>query len=149
MKKTLLILIFAIIGIASYAQSIWKPVPADLFKTYNKSLTVGQVQKTVEWIPRISAGLIAVQWTLEDGIIQQSAFNKVGLGFSYARFIDNEGTPYNDLSVNGFVFFPTDGSSSALTIAATVSALKYIQVGLDYDFGLKKVGLLTGIAYTF
>jgi hypothetical protein len=146
MKKVVLIGIFAILAISANAQGLFKPVPSNLFAQNLKGLNA--TQTTSMWIPRISAGIIADQWIVVDKKIQHSAFSKVGLGLSYAHFIQSEGLPYNDYSFNGFLFFPTDGTTKP-TLALTVSALKYIQVGIDYDFGVQKVGLLTGITYTF
>jgi hypothetical protein len=146
MRKLITILFLAAFTLSVSGQGPFRPVPSNLLTTADKSLKVGLSPSA--WLFRLSAGVMATQWQIENKQIVQSTFNKVGIGGSYAHFIQAEGLPYNDFSVNGFVFFPTDGGAK-LTLAATVSALKYINVGLCYDFGTKKPGLLTGLSYTF
>jgi hypothetical protein len=147
MKKLLIILTFLAVMPLLNAQGPFRPVPSDLLtKQVNNGAKA--IINPSTWLFRLSAGVMATQWNIENKQIVQSSFNKVGLGASYSHFIQTETGPYNNVSVNGFVFFPTDGGSK-LTIAATVSTLKYINVGLCYDFGTKKPGLLTGISYTF
>ena len=132
------------IGLTASAQGLFKPVPADLFQTNQKAL-----ESSHAWIPRISAGVIANQFVYnkETKHLDMSSFTKVGLGMSYAHFIPIDGLPYNNYSLNAFVFFPVE--ESGLALAATISALEYINAGIGYDFGVKKVFLLTGITYTF
>ena len=132
------------VELAASAQGLFKPVPADLFTTNQKAL-----ESSHAWIPRISAGVIANQFTynVDTKKLDKSAFSKVGLGMSLASFIPVDGEPYNNYSLNAFVFFPVD--DTGLALAATISALEYISAGVGYDFGVKKVFLLTGITYTF
>jgi hypothetical protein len=146
-RTILIIAMLSCFGIAAHAQSIFKPVPKTLF-TENKDMSIKASLSPSVWLWRFSAGVIATQWTVENKQVKQEAFNKTGMGLSYAHYIDQDGLPYNNVSVNGFLFFPVDGSAK-VTIAGTVSFLKYIQVGLDYDAGLNKLGVLTGISYTF
>lgn len=147
MKKILLLftLLFAFFTIN--AQSIFKPVTAGDILNKSKALKVGESVST--WFPRLSAGVIANQFTYEDKKLVQSAFSKVGLGISYVHYILVDGEPYNNFSVNGFVFLPVKEPESGLSLAATISALQYINLGFGYDFGLKRVFGLTGISYTF
>jgi hypothetical protein len=145
MRKLAIILFLAAFTLSVSAQSPFRPVPQNLL-----TQTTDALKATIPstWIFRLSAGVVATLWTVENKQIVQSSFSKVGLGGSYAHFIESEGSPYNDYSINGFVFFPTDGGAK-LTLAATISTLKYIQVGLCWDFGTNKPGLLTGLSYTF
>lgn len=144
MKKLIIILLFACTSTLVFPQGIFKPVPADLFQTNQKAL-----ESSHAWIPRISAGVIANQFVYnkETKHLDMSSFTKVGLGMSYAHFIPIDGLPYNNYSLNAFVFFPVE--ESGLALAATISALEYINAGIGYDFGVNKVFLLTGITYTF
>lgn len=144
MKKLIIILLFMCTSSLGFSQGLLKPVPADLFETNQKA-----IESSHMWISRISAGVIANQFTynVDTKHLDMTSFSKVGLGMSYAHFIPVEGLPYNNYSLNGFIFFPTDGSG--LSLAATLSALEYISAGFGYDFGVNKVFLLTGITYTF
>ena len=144
MKKLIIILLFICTSSLVFSQGLLRPVQKDLFQTNQKAL-----ESSHAWIPRISAGVIANQFTYntETKHLDMTSFSKVGLGMSYAHFIPVDDLPYNNYSLNGFVFFPTDGSG--LSLAATISALEYINTGFGYDFGVNKVFLLTGITYTF
>ena len=146
MKKLIIILLFACTSVLVFPQGIFKPVPADLFSIGQKDVVL-----THAWIPRIAAGVIANQFTynVETKNLDMSSFSKVGLGMSYAHYIPVDGLPYNNYSLNAFVFLPVVEPQSGLALAATVSALKYINVGIGYDFGVNKVFGLTGIQYTF
>jgi len=150
MKKILLLItLFACTGILGYSQGIFKPVPSDLFTS--GTYYVKQAKNTHVWLPRLSAGVVANQFTYNKttGNLDMSSFTKVGLGISYAHFVPGETEPYNDYSFNGFIFLPTKEPESGLALALTVSALKYINAGMGYDFGPNKFFLLTGLTYTF
>jgi len=151
MKKLIVLLLLAGLFATASAQikrvSLFQPVPSNLFDQDNiglKALKNGSV-----FIPRISAGVIANQFTYNKDTkqIDMTSFSKVGLGLSYAHFIPLNDEAYNNYSFNAFVFFPVD--ESGLSLALTVSALQYINIGLGYDLGNKQVFGLTGITYTF
>jgi hypothetical protein len=147
MKKVIALLFFAAFTASAFAQGLFKPVPKDLFVP-DASSTKALVNTSV-WLPRISAGVVANQFTYnkETKKLDMTAFSKVGLGLSYAHFVPVNDLPYNNFSVNGFVFFPTNDSGLSFVISA--SALQYISLGLGYDVKLKTVFGLTGIVYTF
>ena len=76
-----------------------------------------------------------------------TSFSKVGLGISAAHFVPVNDVPYNNFSINGFVFFPTNDSGLSFVVSA--SALQYLSLGVGYDVKLKTIFGLTGIVYTF
>ena len=147
MKKLIAILFFAVITASCFAQSIWQPVPSSLFKA--RSAPFGTVATPGTWLPRFSAAVVANQFTYnkETKNFDMSTFSKVGLGMSYAHFVPVNDLPYNNFSLNGFVFFPTN--DSGVSFALTISALQYINLGAGFDVKLKTPFLLTGITYTF
>ena len=149
MRRLLLILTIVMLTIMVGAQGLFKPVPATLFK--DKGITPKAGENYSAWLPRISAGIVANQFTYNKDTeeIEMSAFSKVGLGMSYAHYILIDDKPYNNYSFSGFVFFPTEEPMSSLSLVATISTLRYINLGMGYDFGIKKVFALTGVAYTF
>lgn len=149
MKKLIILILFVSLTLASYSQGIFKPVPKNLFVSGDNALKA--TGATSVFIPRISVGLVANQFTYNSTTkeLDLSSFSKVGLGLSVAHFIPIDGLPYNNYSINAFIFFPTQQPENGLSLALTVSALKYINVGLGYDFGIKRPFALTGITYTF
>lgn len=149
MKKLIVLLLFVSLTLASYSQGLFKPVPQDLFTSGDHALKATGASSV--FIPRISAGLIANQFSYNSTTkeLDLSSFSKVGLGLSVAHFIPIDELPYNNYSINAFIFFPTQQPENGLSIALTISTLKYINIGAGYDFGVKRVFALTGVTYTF
>jgi hypothetical protein len=156
MKKILFVLsllaIFAIGNAQRTRVGLFSPVPTNLF-TYAESADNGLIKAsngTSVWIPRFTAGIVANQFTYNTATknLDMSAFSKVGMGISYAHYVPVNDLPYNNFSLNGFVLFPVQ-DESGFSLALTVSALQYINIGAGYDFGFKKVFGLTGLVYTF
>jgi hypothetical protein len=147
MKKLLIALSLLLTVTLCQAQSIWQPVPSTLFKA--KSAPFGVVATPGTWIPRFSAAVVATQFTYnkETKNLDMSSFSKVGMGISYVHYVPVNDVPYNNFSLNGFVFFPTN--DSGISVAVTVSALQYISAGIGYDVKLKSPFALTGLTYTF
>ena len=149
MKKLLIVLLLACTIVLMYSQGLFRPVPDNLFT--NSEDGVRTVVLTHAWIPRISASVIANQFTYnkETKNLDMSSFSKVGLGISYAHFIPIDELPYNNYSLNAFIFFPVVEPESGLALAVTISTLKFINVGIGYDTGVKKMFALTGVQYSF
>jgi hypothetical protein len=151
MKKLFIGLMFIFMFISMEAQifdGFWQPVKRQSY--YDPALEKSVDRAAGIWLMRMSAGVSANLFTYnkETKKIEQDAFSKFGLGLSYAHYKDGE-VPYNDFSVNAFMFFPADGDIMSTSLAVTVGALQFIQVGCLYDFTLKKFGVLTGLKYTF
>jgi hypothetical protein len=147
MKKLIAILFFAVITASVFGQSMFKPVPDNLFKSHSPNYTA--IQNASVWLPRFSAAVVANQFTYnkETKNLDMTLFSKIGLGISYSHFIPVNDLPYNNFSLNGFVFFPT--AESGVSFAVTASALQYVNIGAGYDVKLKVPFILTGISYTF
>ena len=153
MKRLLLFIAVLFVAFNLAAQSKWdgffKPVPKDMLHTKAVSS---------QWLFRPTVALTATTFKLNiiDGKFsgfQSSFLSKAGMGLSYAHYIEVEGLPYNNFSVNGLVLLPT-GESASVALAATVTALKYVNVGIGYDI-IKGVPIaqnffvLTGVTLTF
>ena len=85
-------------------------------------------------------------------MVNVSSFTSQGIGLSDAHFVDNNGIPYNDYSINALILFGvTPGETAAINLipAIGVSCLQFISVGAGYDIGAKKVVMLLGIQYNF
>ena len=162
MKKLIFLFALLCVTLASVGQSRWdgffKPVPKDMFST-NRAVSS-------QWLFRPTVTVTSLTFKIKqtdgkfDGI--QSAFlSKAGAGLTFAHYIEVDGLPYNNFSVNGILLLPTSNAlgvvteeNSSVALAVTVSALQYINVGLGYDI-IKGVPiaqnffLLTGVQLTF
>lgn len=152
MKKLILISYFLLASLVGFSQvSIWKPVPSNLFSAKKYGAALSARDTTSIWLTRISVGVVANQFTYNAVTrqLQGTVFSKVGVGMSYAHYVPSPGDlPYNDFSLHCFVFLPTT-PDDGLSFAASISSLKYLNLGIGYDVKLKQPFLLTGAVYTF
>jgi hypothetical protein len=129
----------------------FRPVTTDIF--ISNSLQAALTPSA--WVFRPTVEITAMQLipTKESGkIFDVSSFQSVGMGMSYQHFIEVEGAPYNDYGFNALLLFdaiPRETTAINLSLAATVSALKILNFGAGYNFGIKKIFLLTGLTYNF
>ncbi len=148
MKK--LIIFFAVLTISAgvFGQGFFKPVPKNLFSG-EKAIKAA----TGTWLFRPAVTLTAMQFSLTKPV-EVASLTSLGTGVSYAHFIDNEGVPYNNFSVNALLLFNQDlinGSvePAKLSLAITGSFLQFVSVGAGINFSTKKFFLLTGVVYNF
>lgn len=124
----------------------------------------GEASGTWLFRPTVAVTATTFKMNIVDGKFSgfRSAFlSKAGVGLSYAHYIEVEGLPYNNFSVNGIVLLPTANAlgvvvedNSSLALAVTVTALRYVNIGLGYDIikGVpvtQNLFLLTGVTLTF
>jgi hypothetical protein len=153
MKKLITILFFALLAITVNAQSLFKPVPKDLF-TQNKGVLKAPLNASV-WLWRISAEVTAVElnWNKDTKQFDSQPLSSAGPAIGYRHFTAlNYGTPYNDFGVNLAILLGTDIthiSPAAIKIALLINALQYINVGADWNFGNNKPGILIGASINF
>lgn len=151
MKKLLVVLAFVALTISGFAQSPWdgffKPVTEQQFNYHLKG--VSAVNPNV-WLFRpavsIAATILTYDKTVKDWTA--SAFSSVGMGIGYQHYIDNNGTPYNNFGFNALMFVNAEPEAT-ISLAGTVSALKFIDVGGGYNLGTKSPFILMGIKYNF
>ena len=154
MKKLILLLLVIVSTFTIEAQSIWKPVPKDLFSA---ELSADRTVKgNSVLLPRWTAGISAekLNYNKVTKKLEPESFSKIGIGFSLANYIDVNGEPYNNWSVNAFLFLPTLNTDNIISLAVTVSALQYLQIGFDFEPGKWNsdyfpVSPLLGLKYTF
>jgi len=160
MKRLIVIVLLLGFAIAGFSQSIWKPVPKNLFKKPLTSDSRIQIQGVGVWLPRWTAGVSATQLNYNKVTkkLEIGTFSKYGVGLSYAHYVEVEGLPYNNFSVNGFMFIPTNNDANAFSLGLTVSALDVfgmsLQAGIDFEPGKIKsdyfpISPLLGVKYTF
>jgi len=104
------------------------------------------------WLARPTVGVSALAVYYNGERFETTGFNKIGAGVGWQHFIDNNGEPYNNYGFNFLLLFdvvPTEVTGLNLTPVVTVSALNFVNLGVAYDFGLKKPMLLTGLTYKF
>jgi hypothetical protein len=106
-----------------------------------------------KWLIRPTVGAVAKAFTYnkETKELESSTFNKVGFGVGYQKYEEINGQAYNSFGANILLLFDSDFDMSKLnfTAAATIHALKLVDVGIARDFGMKQWLLLTGITYSF
>jgi hypothetical protein len=152
MKKLITILLFATLAVSLNAQSLFKPVPKDLF-TQNKAV-LNATQNASVWLWRISANVTAVElnWNKETKQFDSQPLSSAGPAIGYRHFTQANGLPYNDFGLNLAVLLGTDIthiSPASVKVALIINALQYINVGADWNFGNNKPGILIGASINF
>ena len=155
--KKLLIILFLAIGITAYCQDspfkgFFRPLEQSIFErevTTDGELKVDET--TSFWLFRPVVTLSAMQFILEKPV-KVTTLSSLGTGISYSHFINSNGVPYMNYAFNFLVLFGTeiaDVSPLELSLAATVSAFQYVNVGIGYNFYDNKAFILTGIQFNF
>jgi hypothetical protein len=126
----------------------FSPVPTDLFKTGVKA-----VNPSV-WLLRPMATITAIQlnWNKVTKQFDASALSSAGLGVSYAHFVEANGLPYNNFSVNALLLLGGNIEATepaSMSFAITGSFMNFVSLGGLYNFGNKSFGILTGVAIKF
>jgi hypothetical protein len=155
MKKLLILLFLVILSIASYSQSkfegFFKPVDSYQFQKHIKD---SKEAATSVWLfrPAVSVSAMKLTYDKTTKVWSSASFTSAGLGVGYQHYIESSGEPYNNFGFNLLLLYtavPTEQTTAGLSLAGTISALKFIDVGGGYDFDLKKVFGLLGIKYNF
>ena len=143
MRRLFVTVIFIAVTIVSQGQFL-RPVSKTLFS----EITVDSKAKGNSiWMLRPAITLTAVQWNYKDGSFNANAFQSMGAGVGWQHFKPTSATdptPFNDWGVNGMVLLGTD-----ISIAATVSGLGIINIGVLYNITQKAPGILTGVQVRF
>jgi hypothetical protein len=153
MKKAILIMILLGISLMALPQdNHWK----GFFKPVDKGLIQGKRdlgQPESVWLFRPTVSLTALQFTYNKDLKQfeSSSLNSGGFGVGYQHFIEVNGQPFNNYGFNLLMLFgvSTSTNPASMSVAGTVYALKFINLGAGYDFSGKSIFLLTGISYNF
>jgi len=155
--KKLLIILFLAIGITAYCQDspfkgFFRPLEQSIFErevTTDGELKVDET--TSFWLFRPVVTLSAMSFILEKPV-KVATLSSLGTGISYSHFINSNGAPYMNYAFNFLVLFGTeiaDVSPLELSLAATVSAFQYVNVGIGYNFYDSKAFILTGVQFNF
>jgi len=157
MKRTLAFLtLVALLTIGASAQSPFRgflqPVTSDMFSTDKAAGSQFLLRPAIG----VSANLL--KWDNTAKAVYNLSFARVGIGLSYAHFIEVDGEPYNNYSIDGFILLPTDTEITYFSLGIAFSALDIYgfspQIGPLYDFNknrpfVENIGLMTGVKITF
>ena len=150
MKKLILLflLMLPLTGIAqSNLRAFWRPVRHDLFPvevTTDRDITADQ--RASLWLPRPAFTITAIKWyyNKELGKFESSNFNSVGVGFGYQHFVATGDGPYNNYGANLLLMLGEN-----ICAGLTISGFEILNIGVDYNFTLKRVEYLTGVTLKF
>jgi hypothetical protein len=158
MKKVIILLAFIAFAATAASQSPWegffKPFG---IQSFDKRVAVKGLVKAVNpsvWMFRPAVELSAMKLSYDKDTKQwnSSSFTSVGMGIGYQHYITVDEVPYNNFGFNLLMLYnavPTETAEAGISLAGTVSALKFIDVGVGYDFQMKVVFGLMGIKYNF
>lgn len=158
MKKLIILLAFITFAVTAASQSPWdgffKPFGVQAF---DKRVAVKGLVKAVNpsvWVFRPAVELSAMKLTYDKNskLWSSASFTSVGLGVGYQHYITVDELPYNNFGFNLLMLYnaiPTETAEAGISIAGTVSALKFIDIGIGYDFQMKAGFGLMGIKYNF
>jgi hypothetical protein len=154
MKK--LIVIFTLLmamTIAGFSQSIFKPVPQDLFETLSKaSLKAAPITTKILW--RIDAQVIGNELTYNKVTKQldSSPLSGVGPGFGPRHYyLAPDGTVQSDWGVSLAVLVGIDLqhiTPASIKPALIVNAFNFLNVGIDL-INFKQIGYIIGAQVNF
>jgi hypothetical protein len=152
MKKFILLLCLVVFMTTVQAQQprakFFAPVPTDLFKSGVKA-----VNPSV-WLLRPTATVTAIQlnWNRVTKSFDASALSSAGLGVSYAHYIEANGLPYNNFSLNALLLLGAsleNPEPANMSFALTGSFINFVSLGGLYNFSNKSFGILTGVLIKF
>lgn len=152
MKKFVVVLMLLSWTLAGFSQSPWKgffkPVTND--KVFMSNLTVG----TSVWKFRPTVNVVAQKYTLtgDSKVFSVGTLSAGGIGVSYEHFIDIDGVPYNNFGINGALLINTDILAEVPVSPCPyigVQALQFLNLGVGYDLGVKRLFFALGASYSF
>ena len=150
MKKLLLIFCFVALAMITSAQSIFKPVPEDLFAN-KASLTASQSA----WLWRLSVDVSAIEYTYdkETKSFDSYPLSSAGPAIGFRHYTQlPDGSPYNDYGINLAILLGTDItkiSPAQIKAALLFNAFEFVNVGVSYNFVNRSPGILLGGSINF
>jgi hypothetical protein len=147
MKKVILLLTLVILAGAIQAQSIWKPVPKDLFTKdatiYNEGGEVLlSLENASEWLWRFDGTVLIDElvWHKDTRQFVSVPLSAVGPAIGYKHYSAlPDGTPYNDFGVSAAVLLGTniyDPSLASAKLVVMVTVFQYIKFGGVYTLNV-------------
>jgi hypothetical protein len=157
MKRLVVFLSFLAICAYIHSQEAWKgffqPMSAQRFDRMVATRGDRSIYPKL-WVFRPAVSITAMKLIYDKELKQLSStsFTSLGIGAGYQHYINVDGLPYNNFGFNLLMLYtaiPTETTKSGISLAGTVSALKFIDLGVGYDFDVKQAFGLMGIKYNF
>ena len=156
MRKLVSVLILASLCGAGISQKafdgFFQPMSAQRFDRMVATKALDGTPKLWLFRPVVSITAMKLIYDKELKQVNSSSFTSIGTGIGYQHYINVDGLPYNNFGFNLLMLYeaiPTETTKSGISLAGTVSALKFIDVGIGFDFDVKQVFGLMGIKYNF
>jgi len=161
MKKIIILLFFIGLCTGLSAQSLFKPVPKNLFAkavpdtivTAKGLLVIQELEKSSQWIFRLNAGVMGVSYYREKDTkeIVSMPLDAVCAGISYLHYTEADGLPFNDFGFNAMILQNIQRAGMGLGVYGTYNsgAIGLINIGTHYDFSMKVFMLDTGLTWHF
>lgn len=157
MIRLVVFLVFITICAYVHSQEAWdgffQPMSAQKFDRMVASRGDRSINPKL-WLfrPAVSISAMKLMYDKELKQVSSSSFTSLGIGAGYQHYINVDGLPYNNFGFNCLLLYsaiPTETTKSGISLAGTVSALKFIDLGIGFDFDVKQVFGLMGIKYNF
>jgi hypothetical protein len=139
MKRIILISLLALFTMAGFSQSVFKPVPSNLFRATDKSLNLKAGTTTHVTLWRFDATVVATEFVFAGkNNVEAKTLSAVGPGFGlqwYQPKSDIDPTPYNVFGVSGAILLGTDiyqPDLASLKIAILANAFQFFTAGVAY-----------------
>jgi len=157
MRRLVVLLILITISGLVHSQGSWDgffmPMSAQKFDR----MVAGRGDKSIDpklWLfrPAVSISAMKLMYDKELKQVSSASFTSLGLGLGYQHYVNVDGLPYNNFGFNFLMLYtavPTETTKSGISLAGTVSALKFIDIGVGFDFDVKQIFGLMGIKYNF
>jgi hypothetical protein len=157
MKRLIISLLFITLTVIGFSQSLFKPVPANLFTAHDKALNLKAGTTTHEILWRFDATVVATEFTFAaDHQVTSKTLSAIGPGFGAKWYVpksDVDPTPYNVFGVSAAILLGTDiyqPDLAAVKIAVLANAFQFFTAGVAYTpNATNKFSLLLGGQITF
>ena len=151
MKKYLLLFVFTLCTLSMFSQSIWKPVPSNLFQTGKYTTSLSVIPSV--WLWRVSANITAEElvWNKSTKQFNSAPLSSMGPAIGYRHYVAaSDGTTITDYGFNAILLLGEDINHvdpASIKLGLTVNCFQYVNIGIDTNF--KTVGILLGASINF
>lgn len=157
MKKLIILLAFIAFAATAIAQNpfdgFFRPMSNQHFdKMVAQKGLKADVSKLWAFRPALEISAMKLSYDKDSKQWSSASFTSVGMGIGYQHYIYVDQIPYNNFGFNLLMLYnavPTETAEAGISLAGTVSALKFLDVGIGFDFQMKVGFGLMGIKYNF
>jgi hypothetical protein len=156
MKKLFLFIALFGLGISLSAQSLFKPVPTDLFAQAKHTLQAAPVNSVWLWRFDATVSINEAIWDFANKQIISNTFSAVGPGIGIKHFIPKSATdptPFENYGFSAAVLLGTNiyqPDFTKIKVALEADLFQYIKGGLTFTAGTKNwLGAFIGTGISF